>query len=251
MANYHLEIRIISRKKGLSVTALANYVSGRELSDSRTDMTYRWERHDVPYCRIFHPAIAPPGFDDLQQLCNLIEAAEIRKDARTAREFIGSLPNELSLHQMIHIVCDFVEGNFVSQGLCAIAAIHEGLNKDDPLRSNPHVHIIVPTRTVDSAGFSKKKDREHDNRKYIAIWREQWAFIQNRAYERNGLNVQVSHKSLEDQGIDRIPANHLSRMDWRREQRGERTRAGDERRAIEKRNQQKDLERELDFDLSR
>lgn len=256
MANYHLEIRVISRKKGLSVTSQASYISGHELSDSRTAVTYHRERNDVSYCRIFHPAIAPSSFDDLQQLCNQIEAAEIRKDARTAREFIGSLPNELSLHQMVHIVCDFVENNFVNQGLCAIVAIHSGLNKDEPSRNNPHVHIIVPTRTVDSAGFSKKKDREHDNRKYIAIWREQWAMVQNRAYERNGLDIRISHERLEVQGKrDREPTIHLSRIDWQREQQGERTHAGDEKRAIEKRNQernrQRDLERDLTHDLSR
>lgn len=255
MANYHLEIRVISRKKGLSVTGLANYISGRKLSDSRTDMTYRRERHDVPYCQIFHPTIAPPGFDNLQQLCNQIEAAEIRKDARTAREFIGSLPNELSLHQMVHIVCDFVEENFVNHGLCAIAAIHEGRNKTDPSRNNPHVHIIVPTRTVGPDGFSKKKDREHDNRKYIAIWREQWALIQNRTYERNGLDIRVSHECLKVQGIDRVPLNHLRRIDWQKEQHGERTYAGDKRRAITgqntKRTQQRQIERgyELDMEL--
>ena len=210
-------------------------------------MTYHRERHDVPYCQIFHPAIAPPGFDNLQQLCNQIEAAEIRKDARTAREFIGSLPNELSLHQMVHIVCDFVEENFVNHGLCAIAAIHEGRNKTDPSRNNPHVHIIVPTRTVGPDGFCKKKDREHDNRKYIAIWREQWALIQNRTYERNGLDIRVSHECLKVQGIDRVPLNHLNRIDWQKEQHGERTYAGDKRRAITgqnaKRTQQRQIER--------
>lgn len=252
MANYHLEIRIISRKKGLPVTGLASYISGRELSDSRTGMTYHQERHDVPYCRIFHPAIAPPGFDNLQQLCNQIEAAEIRKDARTAREFIGSLPNELSVRQMIHIVCDFIEGNFVSQGLCAIAAIHEGKNEADPSRNNPHVHIIVPTRTVCSDGFSEKKDREHDKKKYIDIWREQWSMVQNRAYERNGLDIRISHERLEVQGKrDREPTIHLSRIDWQREQRGERTPAGDRKRAIRERNHAHIQSREVEPELER
>lgn len=256
MANYHLEIRAISRKKDQSVTRLANYISGRELSDSRTGMTYHGERPDVLYCRIFLPATAPPGFDNLQQLCDQIEAAEIRKDARTAREFIGSLPNELPPRQIVHIVCDFVEDNFVSQGLCAIVAIHEGRNETDPSRNNPHVHIIVPTRTVGPDGFSKKKDREHNKREYVPIWREQWALVQNRAYERNGMDTRVSHERLEVQGVrDREPTAHLNRINWQKKQRGELTRAGDEGRAVEKRIQeqkrQKDLGRNLDFDLSR
>ena len=61
-------------------------------------------------------------------------------------------------------------------------------NTLDPSRNNPHVHIIVPTRSVGEDGFSERKDREHDKRKYVTIWREQWATVQNRAYERNSLD---------------------------------------------------------------
>ena len=256
MSNYRLEVGTISRGKGRSVTRLANYITGQRLHDSYNGKTYYKQRNDVRYCRIFQPINAPPDFYDLQHLCDRIEAAEIRYDARTAREFKGSLPNELSLCQLAHIVCDFVEHNFVNQGLCAIAAIHEGKNETDPSRNNPHVHIIVPTRTVGPDGFSKKKDREHDRREYITIWRKQWALVQNQAYERNGLDIRVSHESLKVQGVyDREPTVYLSRIDWQKEQRGERTHAGDKRRTVEKRNQerkrQKNLERYLDFDLSR
>ena len=85
----------------------------------------------------------------------------------------------------------FIEHNFIRQGLCAVAAIHQGRNVEDPSRDNPHVHIIVPTRTVGPEGFNKKKDREHDKRKYVKIWRKEWASAQNRAYERNGLDIRV------------------------------------------------------------
>jgi len=157
MANYYLEAQAISRGKGRSVTRLANYITGRRLHDSYNSKTYYRQRHDVLYYRILQPANAPPDFYDLQHLCDEIEAAEIRCDARTAREFKGSLPNELPLRQLIHIVCDFIEDNFVNQGLCAIAAIHEGRNETDLSRNNPHVHIIVPTRIVGPDGFNKKK----------------------------------------------------------------------------------------------
>lgn len=115
--------------------------------------------------------------------------------------------------------------------------LHEGKHATDPSRNNPHVHIIVPTRTIGSEGFSKKKDREHDKRKYVDIWRKQWAIIQNRAYERNGLDIRVSHESLEVQGKrDREPTIHLGRIDWQKEQRGEQTVAGNQKRAIQERN---------------
>ena len=145
-----------------------------------------------------------------------------------------------------------VEHNFIRQGLCAVAAIHQGKNVENPSRDNPHVHIIVPTRTVEAEGFSKKKDREHDKREYIKIWREEWASAQNRAYERNRLDIRVSHESLEAQGErDREPTPHLSRIDWQREQRGERTPAGDRKREIEERNRERALQRQRGRERSR
>ena len=108
-------------------------------------------------------------------------------------------------------------------------------------------------------GKGKKKDREHDQRKYILVWREQWAQVQNRAYERNGLDIQVSHKSLKGQGItDREPTVYLHFLDHQKELRGERTAAGDRKRAVQRRNEersqkQKELNREpaIDRELSR
>lgn len=249
MANYHLEVQAISRRKGRSVTRLASYITGRKLRDNYNGKTYYHRRDDILYGRIFQPANVPPEFYDLQHLCDAIEGAEKRKDSRTAREFKGSLPNELSLLQLVHIVFNFASDNFLSYGLCAIAAIHEGKNVDDPTRNNPHVHIIVPTRTVGPDGFNKMKDREHDKYEYIGFWREQWAFVQNRAYEQRGLDIRVSHKSLEAQGIhDREPTIHLNFADFQREKRGERTPAGDRKREIEARNRERTHQRDLDKD---
>lgn len=257
IGNYHFEVGIISRKKKRSVIGAASYISGRTLHNSHNGKTYYTPRKDVIWQKIFLPINAPPKFRDLQQLCNEIEGAETRRDARTARQFIASLPNELPPGELVRIVHEFVEGIFVSYGLCVIAAIHRGHNADDPSKNNPHVHIIVPTRTVDPDGFCRKKDREHDKRKYINIWRKQWAEVQNRAYERCRLDIRVSHESLEMQGIDREPVNHLDRIDWQKEQRGERTRSGDRRRTIEAHNKERsrkhqpEREQGLDIELSR
>ena len=66
----------------------------------------------------------------------------------------------------------------------------------------------------------------------------------------SGLSVRVSHESLERQGIDREPVNHLSRMDWQRERQGERTRSGDKRREIQRRNKRR-LEQERGLNRAR
>ena len=258
MANYHLEVSIISRRKGRSVVKSVNYISGRKLHDHYNNKTYYNRRKDLLQCKIFLPDKAPPEFYNLQNLCDEIDKAETRYDARTAREFKGSLPNELPLHEQKQIVHEFISNNFTSHGLCAIAAIHEGRNEANPKQNNPHVHIIVPTRTVDQNGFNLKNDRTWDNKKYLNIWRADWANVQNIAYERNGLDIRVSHESLEVQGkYDQEPTLHISRIDYQKEQRGERTPAGDKKRSIKLRNEncirQKQFKqrRNLEIELSR
>lgn len=259
MGNYHIEVGIIGGRgnERRSFAGAVGYICGQTLHDNRSDKTHYNYRKDVVWQKIFLPASAPLGFHDLQQLCNEVEKAESRWDARTARQFIASLPNELPPRELVRIVHEFVEDNFVSCGLCAIAAIHRGHNRNDPSKNNPHVHIIVPTRTIVPDGFCRKKDREHDKRKYINIWRKQWAEVQNRAYERCRLDIRVSHESLKMQGIDREPVNHLDRIDWQKEQRGERTRSGDRRRAIEAHNKERSRKHQpergqaLDIELSR
>ncbi len=93
MANYHFETKIISRGKGRSVTAAAGYISGQTLRDSHNGQTYYNHRNDVIWQKIFLPNNAPQEFRNLQHLCDKIEQAEVRWDARTARQFISSLTN--------------------------------------------------------------------------------------------------------------------------------------------------------------
>ena len=258
IANFHLEVSIISRGKGRHIAKLANYISGKKLRDNYNHKTYYNRRSDVLYYNIFLPDKAPSEFYHLQHLCDAVDKAEVRYDARTAREFKCSLPNELPACELIRIVKEYVNDNFIEKGFCAIAAIHEGKNEMQPEKNNPHVHIIVPTRSIGEEGFCKKKDREYNKVKYINIWREEWAKVQNRAYERNQLEIQVSHESLEVQGkFDHEPTIHISRIDWQKEKNGERTIAGDKKRDIKKHNEecihQHHLEKQhnIEYELSR
>jgi len=255
MSNYHFEVKNISRGKGRCITSSMSYICGRKLYDCYNKKSYFQQRNDVLYCEAYQPHDASAQFSDLQCLCNAINEAEKRYDSRAGREIIASLPNELSLAELIEIVDEYVEEYFIKQGLCAVAAIHEGRNENDSSKNNPHTHIIVSTRTVGPDGFNEKKDREHNKKMYVEIWREGWANIQNRAYERNGLDIRVSHESLEVQGTCREPIPHLSRIDWQKEERGEHTPAGDRKREVKKQNkniQKRQLKRgrELGIEIS-
>lgn len=249
MANFHLEVSIVSRGKGRSFTKLANYISGERLYDSYEDRTYYRRREDVLYFKIFQPSQAPERFYDLQNLCDAVEMAEKRYDSRTAREIKASLPNELPLAELEQIVSEYVERNFTSYNLCVLVAVHEGNNELNPQHNNPHAHIILPMREVSSDGFAPKKNRQWNHKRYIRIWREDWAGTVNRAYERAKLPLRVDAASLEVQGeYDREPTIHLSRIDWQKEKKGERTVAGDRKREIKARNEELERERKLQLE---
>lgn len=232
MSNYHLEVKHVSRGKGHSLASRINYITGRPIRDTYLDKTYYDMRRDVLYVKVLLPEGAPSAFQDLNYLCRAMDCAERRWDARTARSLTGSLPNELTLPEWTQIVEEFVKHNFVDYGLCAIAAIHQGKNPQDPQRDNPHVHILVSTRTAGPDGFKAHKAREYDKKDVLQRFREDWARTQNRAYERNGISTRVSHKSLEEQGIDRVPMGHLSHIEWQRE----RTKSGDRQKENRRRN---------------
>lgn len=217
--NYHMEITLLSRDKGASPGSVLCYISGEKIHDNYSGKTYRHHRNDLVQCRVYLPPDAPKDLLDLQHLCDELNKAEKRKDARTGRQFICSLPNELVPGEWAKIVSEFIKENFVAHGLCAVAAIHRGKLPSNHPKSNPHVHIIVSTRTLGPEGFSPKKDREHNKRSYIEIWRRSWAEIQNRAYERCHIKKRVSHESLRVQGIDRKPARHVNYVDWQRTER--------------------------------
>jgi len=207
--------------------------------------------------RFINLTMHPPNL----RICNICATQSIRPRtdmilARGENLFVLCRMN-CSFPELIKIVDEYVTEHFVEKGLCAVAAIHEGRNKDDPDKNNPHVHIIVSTRTVGPDGFNKKKDREHNKTDYTRIWRSSWSGVQNRAYERNGLDIRVSHESLEVQGIRRKPLPYLNRIDYQKEERGIRTSAGDRRRAVQEYNrmlvQKRQLKRTrgLEIELSR
>lgn len=241
---YHMEVSILSRGKGRSLGASLSYISGEKIHDSYSGKNHHHRRTDLVQCKVYYPPDAPKELADIQYLCDELNKVEKRKDARTGRLFICSLPNELMPGEWARIVNEFIQENFVSQGLCAVAAIHRGKLPSNHPKSNPHVHIIVSTRTVGPEGFNPKKDREHNLRSYIEIWRRAWARVQNRAYERCHVKKRVSHESLRVQGVERKPTRHVSYVDLQRGERQRRIQAKELARELARLERNRELSRE-------
>ena len=85
-----------------------------------------------------------------------MEEVETAKDSRLAREFVVALPIELNREQQIELLQDFIREQFVSDGMCADAAIH------DTDGHNPHAHILLTVRPLDEQGrWQYKTEKEY------------------------------------------------------------------------------------------
>ena len=73
-----------------------------------------------------------------------------------AREFVVALPIELSREEQIELLQEFIQEQFVSDGMCADAAIH------DTDGHNPHAHILLTVRPLDERGkWQYKTEKEY------------------------------------------------------------------------------------------
>jgi hypothetical protein len=70
---------------------------------------------------------------------------------------------------------------------------------------NPHAHILCTTRQLDGEKFHDKKAAEWDTKTLLFSQRKTWGYAVNKALEEAGRDERVDHRSLKDQGIDRIP----------------------------------------------
>ena len=204
MAIYHFSVKIISRSQGRSATAAAAYRAAEKIKDLRTGETHDYTKKSGVNAKfILAPPHSPAWVQNREQLWNEIERVERRRDSQLAREINIALPIELDKTQQVELVSQFVNEQFVSQGAVADVAFHH-LNGN-----NPHAHIMLTMREMNSDRFSAKKNREWDRVSQLQSQRKAWADSANLALERAGQEQRIDHRSNEAQGIERIPQIHL------------------------------------------
>ena len=234
MPSPHFNVKVISRSKGQSAIASAAYRSGDSLYDEREQKTFDYTRkQDILYKEILTPDGAPDWATDRQSLWNQVEAGEKRKDAQLARSITFALPRELDTGQHIQLVRDLVRENFTAKGMIADCAFHEADASDGG--KNPHVHILLTMREIDTDGFGKK-NREWNDTEVLESWREEFEKRTNDYLEEAGSEGRLSLKSYEDQGSSKTPSVHMGESAWYMEERGLETDRGNENRQIAQRN---------------
>ena len=157
MAIYHLEAKVISRGAGRSAVAASAYLSCSRLYNDYDGIQHDYtKKQGLVWQEVFLPEYAPQEWRDREKLWNAVEEVETAKDSRLAREFVVALPIELSREQQIELLQDFIREQFVSDGMCADAAIH------DTDGHNPHAHILLTVRPLDEQGrWQYKTEKEY------------------------------------------------------------------------------------------
>ena len=157
MAIYHLEAKVVSRGAGRSAVAASAYLSCSRLYNDYDGIQHDYTRKQgLVWQQVFLPEYAPQEWQNREKLWNAVEEIETAKDSRLAREFVVALPIELSREQQIELLQEFIREQFVSDGMCADAAIH------DTDGHNPHAHILLTVRPLDEQGrWQYKTEKEY------------------------------------------------------------------------------------------
>ena len=157
MAIYHLEAKVVSRGAGRSAVAASAYLSCSRLYNDYDGIQHDYtKKQGLVWQQVFLPEYAPQEWKDREQLWNAVEEVETAKDSRLAREFVVALPIELSRQEQIELLHEFIREQFVSDGMCADAAIH------DTDGHNPHAHILLTVRPLDEQGkWQYKTEKEY------------------------------------------------------------------------------------------
>lgn len=240
MAIFSISISIVCRSKGRQICASAAYQAREKIFDIRQNLTFTYRNRDgeeLLATQIMLPVGAPDW--DRSTLWNECEKAERRKDSQTARSIRLALPRELSFDEMLELVRNFLTEQFLSRGLACDFAIHIKNATDGG--QQPHVHILVTTRTLSATGWAQKKDRKTlcspaDLRRF----RADWAAAVNASLLSAGFDVEIDHRSLSEQrraieeyldsdqpdrknrqklhaalhGLSRIPEGKACRQEW-------------------------------------
>jgi len=224
MAIYHCTTKPISRSTGRSATASSAYRTAQKIVDKQTGEIHDYTRKQgVIYTDIVSPKNIDIDEISREDLWNLAEQSEKRKDARVAREFVIALPHEISRERQIEVAKEFSQYLSNKYEVIADLAIHEPSKEGDD--KNVHAHIMITTRkiAVDKeskvVSLTEKSTLELSNSKRKSLGmkttqddikeiREKWADMANSALKKEGLKVRIDHRSYADQEKEQIPTKH-------------------------------------------
>ena len=179
------------------------------------------------------------------------DAADLyeRSNGRLYKSMDFALPLALDAEQQQALAVTFAHHLTDAEQLPYTLAIHAGNG------ANPHCHLMISERTNDDlerspetwfkrynaaepeAGGARKSTALHP-KEWLLETRAAWAEQSNEALKEAGLELQIDHRSLEAQGIARVPGIHLGPHVLEMEARGIQTERGQRALGISQTNEQ-------------
>ena len=236
----HMQCTPKSRRGGAHALDLAAYRAGtrykvpmgRHEPRERHTRDHR-DRTDVRFSTIILPSDrkAPHWARNRVAMWTRADAAEIRCDARIAREWIVALPRELPNRRANRLAKAIARKLANRYGCIVDLSVHIGTDRYG--RPQPHAHLPCTTRLLEAQGFGRKTTIEWlekqlaeeglaAGRDQIATIRRQIATLTNNALVSAGLACLVEHRSYATMGLDLIgsgrPKRHGSRRPSTRRQ---------------------------------
>lgn len=219
MAIFHLTTHTMSRAAGHSAVAAAAYRAAEKMVDERTGEVFDFTRKSGV---LSAEIVVPQGgtAPDRETLWNAAEAAEKRKDSRTAREWRLALPHELNEAERKALAMQMGRALAERYGVAVDVCIHApDKNGDD---RNYHAHMLATTRRIDAQGKLGAKatiELANKDRAKLGIAgtsqsdlvdiRREWSELANQALARAGLDERIDARSFADQGVMLAPTRHV------------------------------------------
>ena len=254
----HTHVDIVTRSKGASVIAKAAYNARDKLQDEYYGKTHDYSKKtDLVFSKIFLPEHIPKEFSNREYLWNEVEKIEKSKNSQLARNLLFELPRELNEQDRIKLISEFIEENFTSKGMIADCSIHNPMASDH--EEQPHAHILLTLREMDSEGKWKPKCRKEyildENGEKIKLksgnyksrkvnlndwnepdkakeWRENFSKKANEYLARNNIAKRIDPRTFEEQGREELPQIHLGTSSYQMEKKGIQTERGNQNRKI-------------------
>ena len=254
----HTHVDIVTRSKGHSVIAKAAYNARDKLQDEYYGKTHDYsKKDDLIFSKIFLPEHIPKEFSNREYLWNSVEKIEKSKNSHLARNLLFTLPRELNEQDRIRLISEFIKENFTSKGMIADCNIHNPQASDH--EEQPHAHILLTLREMDSEGKWKPKCRKEyildENGEKIKLksgnyksrkvnlndwneldkakeWRENFSKKANEYLARNNIDKRIDSRTFEEQGREELPQIHLGTSSYQMEKKGIQTERGNQNRKI-------------------
>ena len=256
-AIYHMKVRTGSRGGGQSARACAAYIEraeeyGRE-ADKAAEVVYTESGHMPEWANAEAGALAYWDAADLYE----------RSNGRLYKSIEIALPLALDSDQQRDLAVQFAHSLTDAEQLPYTLAIHAGKGE------NPHCHLMISERENDQLERSPahwfkrynaaepeaggaQKSTALKPKEWLLETRAAWAEQTNEALQEAGLEIRIDHRSLEAQGIARVPGIHLGPAAAAMEARGELSERGNRQAEINQLNEQLTaLEKEIEYERQR